>query len=85
MAPPTPRQLLYLFDWFNLASRGRREIAALSWSEMDAWCRMQQLDLEPWEIDVILRLDRVWLKVCNEKGNPFEDIEDEHQTHQLGR
>ncbi len=80
MAPPQPRQLFYLFEWFNLISRGRHEISALNWMEIDAWCRLSQISLEPWEIDVILSLDRVWLKVCNEKGHPFEDIEDEHKA-----
>lgn len=82
LAPPKPRQLFYLFDWFNLMSRGRREIAALSWTEVDAWCRLSQTELEQWELDVILSLDRVWLRVCGEKGHPFEEIEDEHKAEQ---
>jgi hypothetical protein len=78
MAPPMPRQLFYVYEWFNLVSRGRKEIAALTWIEIDAWARLQQVEFEPWEIDILLRLDRVWLSVCQEKGNPFEEIEDEH-------
>jgi hypothetical protein len=83
MAPRQPRQLFYLYDWFNLISRGRYEVAALNWSEIDAWCRLSQVQLEPWEIDVILSLDRVWLSVCNEKGHPFEEIEDEQKALEL--
>jgi hypothetical protein len=75
-----PRQLFYVYEWFNLVSRGRKEITALTWSEIGAWARLQQVELEPFEIDIILRLDRVWLSVCQEKGNPFEEISDEHEA-----
>jgi hypothetical protein len=85
LAPPMPRQLLYIYEWFNLISRGRKEIAALTWGEIDAWARLQQVELEPYEIDIILRLDRVWLKVCSEKGNPFDEISDEQQETELAR
>jgi hypothetical protein len=83
MAPPQPRQLYYLYEWFNEISRGRQQVAALAWTEIDAWCRISHTELEPWEIDVILTLDRVWLQVCNEKGHPFEEIEDEQKQLEL--
>lgn len=37
---------------------------------------MMQIRLRPWEIDALLRLDRVWLMTMSEKGHPFEDVDD---------
>jgi hypothetical protein len=53
----------------------------ISWQEIDAWARRMKLDPKTWEIDALLRLDRVWLSVMAEKGHPFEDADDsnDHQ------
>ena len=38
----------------------------LSFTEIDAWMRLSERTLAWWEIEVIKRLDVIWLKVQNE-------------------
>lgn len=75
-----PEHHAYLLNWFNLINRGRPihefGFAPLPWVEIDAWARMMRIVPKVWEIDALLRLDRVWLSVMSEKGHPFEDSDD---------
>jgi len=36
---------------------------AISFSEIWAWCQLKQIKLSAWELEVIKRLDLIWLNV----------------------
>lgn len=51
--------------WFAELTAGRQagysEPCATSWAEMQAWQALQGLQLEPWQAQVLRRLDQLWL------------------------
>ena len=59
--PPLPEPLTYLFVWWTElhAARGQsmHGIAPLTYADLDAWARMTGRDPEPFETDLLLRLD----------------------------
>jgi hypothetical protein len=63
--PAAPRALLYLIAAFGDIARGRPPgfsgPGAISWAEIESWCRLNQTPLDPWEVRVIRALDAVWL------------------------
>lgn len=38
-------------------------INPLLYSEIEAWCRLSDICLDKWELDVIKQLDVIWLNV----------------------
>lgn len=67
---PPPR-IAYLFDWYmDLRGQQARGMHAepLSHQEIAAWKSNFELHVEPWEVDVLVRLDRVWLKCLPKPG-----------------
>jgi hypothetical protein len=82
-----------LLGWFTQLSRGRvihefGGFGAIPWMEIDAWARLMRIRPKAWEIDALLRLDRVWMSVMAEKGHSFEDADDGSppatETKQIG-
>lgn len=63
--PPLPRELSYLWKIFcRIASRrGGNGFSALplTWSDIDAFCRLTRTQLQPFEIEIIEDLDALYL------------------------
>jgi hypothetical protein len=63
--PPFPAELAYLWKIFCRLSNRRSSNgfgpAPIGWSDIDAFCRLSQTKLQPWEIEIIEDLDRLWL------------------------
>lgn len=68
--PKAPEGQRHLLAWFHDLSAGRQmgyaEPSAITWSEMAAWQQMQGLPLEPWEAQILRRLDQLWLLAWRE-------------------
>lgn len=58
--PDLPEAMYYLWDWFiklhNQRQSGMGE-NPISWTEIDSFCRLMRVRLDPWEVEVILQLD----------------------------
>lgn len=54
-----------MLGWFHELAAGRQagysEPCAISWAEMQAWQRMTDIDLDPWQAHMLRQLDRLWL------------------------
>lgn len=67
--PPLPavsggeHLLAHLFEVGPIAG-GAGGIAAVSWSEMQAWQRQTGLDLQPWEVRTLRRLSADFANEC---------------------
>jgi hypothetical protein len=63
--PPAPEGAEHLWDTFMRISTRRGSTgfgaAPLSWSDLDAFVRMTRCPLSPWEIEVIERLDDLFM------------------------
>jgi hypothetical protein len=69
--PEMPGVLMYLWDWFCALDSGRGGngfgLNPLSYSEIQAWATLMQVQLAPWEVDAIKRIDAVRIRIANEK------------------
>jgi hypothetical protein len=62
--PPFPSELAYLWKIFGrLSNRRSMGFAAspIGWADIDAFCRLSQTKLQPWEIEIIEDLDALYL------------------------
>jgi hypothetical protein len=68
-----PAELRYLLAWYN-EIRGRNprgmHVEPVPISEMLAYSTAYQILIEPWEIDVLCRLDGVWLECVPKPEKP---------------
>lgn len=70
--------LFYLFNWFIELSNGRTYNIGgpnpLAFTEIEAWKRLTDRLVDPWEVAVFKRLDSIWLEVvCNDpRPSPTE-------------
>jgi len=58
-----PEQIGYLWHWFNDLTDWRvvgDSINALSHQEIEAWARLFQIDISPFEVDVLRKIDRIF-------------------------
>jgi hypothetical protein len=53
-----PPELDYLWLWFCQVCTAER----LTFSELDSWMRLSRRNLEPWEVEALMMLDRVRAK-----------------------
>lgn len=64
-APKLPREMRYLWRTFLSLHRARGSNGfgpnAITWSEMDAYCRLTGTALDPWEVEAIRALDEAFL------------------------
>lgn len=61
-APLGQRHLLaWFYDMACARQMGYSEPCSLSWVEMRAWAELQGLMLEPWQVQILRRLDQMWL------------------------
>lgn len=65
--PPLPDELAYLWTVFwrlrNRVNGGGR----ISWGNIDAFCRHARMALAPWEVEIIERLDDLYLAEAGKK------------------
>jgi hypothetical protein len=68
--PPAPDGQRHLLAWFHDLAAGRSmgyaQPCPITWAEMAAWQQMQGLPLEPWEAQVLRRLDQLWLRAWDD-------------------
>lgn len=69
--PPLPQDAVYLWNYYlNIASKrcySEHGPQQISWSDIDAWCRLTRVALHKWELDIIAALDANFVKVWYEK------------------
>ncbi|AUR88717.1 hypothetical protein NVP2117O_39 [Vibrio phage 2.117.O._10N.261.45.E9] len=51
-----PPSMKYVWDWYIDLHSG----VPLSYTELEAWCRMTGRDLLSWEVDLLRALDRLY-------------------------
>ena len=68
-----PEQIGYLWYWFNDLTDWRDNafgVGALSHQEIEAWARLFRIEISPFEVDALRRLDREFRSFQHEKNNP---------------
>ena len=69
--PPFPEPLDYLWMWFVLHSMGMASggmsYPVITWEGLHAWSSQMQIDLEPWEAEVMVTLSVARANVHAEK------------------
>lgn len=70
--PPIPTELRYLWSTFLSLSRARGNNGfgpnPLSFTEIEAWCRLMHIRLDPWEVDTLRAIDDAFLEVAAEQN-----------------
>jgi hypothetical protein len=70
--PEFPELLEYVWTAFLLLNSTRGQGFSgpipISYQEIDAWQRMTHNVLLPWEVEVVKKLDTVYLRVVNKNG-----------------
>lgn len=71
-APELPHTLAYVWDWFLDLNSSRQHTmegeAPISYLEIDAWIRVTRVEVSPWEVALIRRLDKVRFKQKKENS-----------------
>lgn len=67
--PRRPRALFYLYEWFLQLSRSRPVshvgFLPIPCTEIEAWGRLYRIRPAVWELDVLAKLDDVWLETMS--------------------
>lgn len=67
VGPPCPRSLRYLIGYFNdlNAARGSSGFGPnpIGYVDIDAYARLMRRRLSPFEVDILVRIDRAFLSV----------------------
>jgi hypothetical protein len=75
--PPFPEVLRNVWSKFLDVHRGRTYgtmgVNPLSYQDLLAWMTVSGEALSGWEIDVVLRLDRLWMKSVNDDSKEGTD------------
>lgn len=58
---PLPEELVYLWEWFVSVHSNER----LSYSELNNWSDLKSVNLRPWEVDAIMKLERIYWSTVN--------------------
>jgi hypothetical protein len=70
--PEFPELLEYVWTAFLLLNSTRGQGFSgpipISYQEIDAWQRMTHNVLLPWEVEVVKKIDNVYLRVVNKNG-----------------
>lgn len=69
--PPFPEGLGYLWTWFNEVCAGLAVTgmgpSVLTWEGLDAWRRLMQIRLDPWEASCLVNLGLLRASIQSEK------------------
>ena len=67
--PKFPSQLAHIWSAFinlnNTRPQGYSGPLAIPYTEIKAWIELTNNTLEAWEVDVLKKLDQIYLKVAN--------------------
>jgi hypothetical protein len=70
--PFVPRELEYLMGWFweirNAVGGNGFGANPISFCEMKAWTELTNIELTPWEVLVLRRMDNEFLKISNKNA-----------------
>lgn len=65
-APRLPREMRYLWRSFLQLHRARGSNGwgpnPIAWSEIDAFCRLTESTLDPWEVEALCALDEAFME-----------------------
>lgn len=64
--PRSVEQLWEVFMSWALQRRSGMSLHSLTFTDIDAWCRLYGVCLTPWELDTLLELDAVTVRVAGE-------------------
>jgi len=66
-----PLEGLYLWEWFWDLHQGRQAgmsgPASISWLDIQAWARLNLVELEPWELQAIRAMDTAYLRAASKQ------------------
>jgi hypothetical protein len=68
--PPFPEPLAYLWAWFVQISQGLASgfgFPTITWETLFAWTHLIQTQLEPWEVDALMRLSTARVSIESER------------------
>lgn len=70
--PELPKELEYLWEWFCELNEGRGSngfaISPLSYTEILNWCHLSHSKMDPWEIKLIKKLDKLFVESLGAKS-----------------
>jgi hypothetical protein len=62
--PPLPPAAAYLWGWWSelheARGAGGMGLAAITYPDIEAWCRLRGIRLAPWETAMLTALDRAY-------------------------
>jgi hypothetical protein len=71
IGPEFPDEVLHVWSAFLLLNQSRSQgfngPLPITYQEIDAWLRLTNNRLFPWEIEVVKKLDAVYMRVVNGK------------------
>lgn len=70
-SPVLPREARYLWTTFVSLHRARTSSGfgpnPITWTEIDAYCRLNGTALDPWEVEAVRALDDTYMSVAAEE------------------
>lgn len=76
-----PWCIRYLWKWWNALSAARppgMEISGLIYSEIDSWSRLTASKIEPWEAQVLFRLDAIFMQARQRQADADSKCKTQH-------
>lgn len=64
--PPSVEQLWEVFMAWAVQRRSGMSMHPLTFTDIESWCRLYGVCLNPWELDTLLELDAATLRVAAE-------------------
>jgi hypothetical protein len=62
-APECPKELEYIFYWFNQLVSSNQ----LSYQEIQSWSYLTKTNVEAWEVEALTTLDAIYWTVIHER------------------
>jgi hypothetical protein len=82
-----PLDTAHVWTWFTELHAARSSGMAanpISFTEIDAYCRLNQVVMTPWELGLIRQLDSIALAPAGGKGRPAPVHQSTHETPPSG-
>ena len=61
IGPECPSETVYLVEWafrlFRRSGEGMNGALSLSYQTIDAWARLNDIEIRPWEVDALVLID----------------------------
>lgn len=69
---------MHVWDWFQQVGRARPisqvGFLPITWESIRAWADLMRIRPKPWELEILLRLDDLWLSIQSRKGVTMDDL-----------